>query len=225
MRASRCVFGVFGVVMAMGVGVSARAEVIYSQPNDQPSRPSLFSDGVAGQFFSQRMADNFTASASATMTGLRWWGGSQNFQFRDLTNMTAFVVRIYEDGGGVPDAEIFNQTFAKSDTGPAATGFLLSGQGIQYAHTVELSSPVMLTGGMSYWVSVGAILDQPSGDAWVWCHSSVGDGVNASDFFTGGQYVTFTSGDMAFEVLGAVPGPGSAGGLAAGMMVAARRRR
>lgn len=222
MSASRFVIS---AALAAGLALSARADVIYSQPNDQPARPSLFSDGVPGQFFSQRMADNFTAPMSASMTGLRWWGGSQNFQFRDLTNMTAFVIRIYEDGGGAPDAEIFSQTFAKEDTGPAATGFLLAGQGFQYQHTVELSSPLALAGGASYWVSVGAVLELPAGDAWVWNHSSIGDGINATDFFTGGQYVTFTSGDMAFEVLGAVPGPGSLAALAAGLLTAARRRR
>lgn len=219
----RAILFVTTAVVAMGVPASA--DILYSQPNDQPGRASLFSDGVPGQFFSQRMADNFTAPASATMTGLRWWGGSQNFQFRDLTNMTAFVVRIYKDGGGAPDAELFAQTFTKAATSPVATGQLLSGQGFQYEQTVELGVPVELTGGASYWVSVGAVLDQPAGDAWVWNHSSVGDGVNASDFFTGGQYVTFTSGDLAFEVIGVVPGPSSLVGFTAAAAAGIRRRR
>lgn len=219
MRSTMC------AVVALSAVAAARADVLYSQGNDQAGRPSLFSDGVAGQFFSQRMADNFTATSGWEMTGLRWWGGSQNFQFRDLTNMRQFAVRIYEDGGGAPDAEIYGEVFDKAATSPAATGLVLSGQGIQYEQVVTLMTPVQLEAGRGYWVSIGAILDQPAGDAWVWNHSSVGDGINASDFFTGGQYLTFPSGDMAFEVLGTVPGPGSAGMASVAVLLSGRRRR
>lgn len=212
-------------VVALSAVGAARADVLYSQGNDQPARPSLFSDGVAGQFFSQRMADNFTATGGWEMTGLRWWGGSQNFQFRDLTNMRQFAVRIYEDGGGAPDAEIYGEVFDKAATSPTATGLILSGQGFQYEQVVTLTTPVQLVAGRGYWVSVGAILDQPAGDAWVWNHSSMGDGINATDFFTGGQYLTFTSGDMALQVLGSVPAPGASGMATVGLLWAMRRRR
>lgn len=189
------------------------ADVLYSQPNDRAAQPSFFSDAVPGQFFSQRMADDFTLNADAQITGIRWWGGSQFFQYADLTNMASFTVVLYSSVDGVPAilTPLADETFATFATNPTATGLTLYGNGIQYGHEIALSAPVNVQAGQKYWLSVGATLVAPFADGWVWSGSTVGNLVNATDYFTGGGYTVYdpTFNDLAFEIIG-VPEPTTA---------------
>lgn len=219
------VFVVGGFVVGCVCSGSALAG-IYSQVSDQPGAQSFFSDAVAGQFFSQRMADNFMLDADATATSVRWWGGSQNFQFEDLDNMSSYTVMLYEsDTTGGPGSVIYSDTVTDKNIrlGLSQTGATLFGGGIEYAYTLELESSVALSAGTEYWISVGATLVDGGADAWVWSGSSAGDLVNATDFFSGGGYTVFdpTFNDLAFEI---IPAPSTAM-MGIGMLGLAMRRR
>lgn len=225
-------FRVSAVVSCLAVAPLASADVLFSQPNDRPAEPSFFSDAVSGQFFSQRIADNFSLSADSTIDSLRWWGGSQNFAFADLTNMESWTVEIFsaDAAGGVGDLAF------------SATYFIGSARGGSLEMTVNPTGDLNLTGGQvfeheaqtgglsldagDYWFSVGATLVQPFGDGWVWAGSTVGDLVNATDFFDGSGFVVFdpTFNDLAFEIEGtAIPAPASA--LVLGLALAGVTRR
>lgn len=216
------------VVALAGVAATANA-ALYSQPSDRPDQPSFYSDAVPDQFFSQRMADNFTLAAAGNATALRWWGGSQNFQFADTVNMATYTVVVYaSDGSGAPDTNniLFQQTVDSETNGfdQTATGDTNFGGGIVYQYTLDLDAPLNLDAGVQYWISVGATLVNPNADAWVWAGSNTGDLVNATDFFDGGGYTVFnpTFNDLAFEI---VPAPGATTLLAFAGIAAARRRR
>ncbi|MGJ8636064.1 MAG: PEP-CTERM sorting domain-containing protein [Phycisphaerales bacterium] len=201
---------------------------IYTQASDQPSQQSFFSDAVAGQFFSQRMADNFTLNASASANTIRWWGGSQNFNSPDTDNMLSYTVEIYtSDIAGAPDVfnTLHSQTVSASSMSlsAVATGASLFGGGIEYEYTLDLDSTLNLAAGTQYWISVGATLDNGFGDGWVWSGSSQGDLVNATDFFDGGDYTVFdpTFNDLAFSI---IPAPSTAV-MGLGMLTLGARRR
>lgn len=216
---------------ALAIAASTAAHAaLYSQPSDRPAQPSFYSDAVSGQFFSQRMADNFTLDAAGSATALRWWGGSQNFQFPDTNNMASYTVVIYASSAasGGPDTAsiLFQRTVDAESAGfdYTATGASLINGGIEYQYTLNLDAPLALAAGTQYWISVGATLVNPGADAWVWSGSTAGDLVNATDFFTGSGYTVFdpTFNDLAFEI---IPAPGAASLLALAGLTAARRRR
>jgi hypothetical protein len=206
----------------------ANAE-IYSQTSDQPGNPSFFSDGIEGQFFNQTMADNFTLSSGATADQLRWWGGSQNFQFADLTNMTDYAVNIYaSDMSGAPDlgSVVYSDTVGAGNArlDIDSTGATLFGGGEEYQYTLDMTSAVSLDAGTQYWIAIGAILVDGNADAWVWSGSSQGDLVNATNFYNGFGFTVFdpTFNDLAFAI---VPAPSTAlMGLGALSMISRRRR-
>lgn len=216
------------LIALVGLTGAANAD-IYSQVSDQPSAQSFFSDAVSGQFFSQRMADNFMLDSAASATSIAWWGGSQNFNFADPTNMLSYTVEIYtSDLAGAPDLAnlLLSQTVSIGDGNltASATGAFLFGGGNEYAYTLDLGSALALDAGVEYWISVGATLDNTFGDAWVWSGSSQGDLVNATDFFDGGEYTIFdpTFNDLAFAI---VPAPSTAVVAFGFLGMGARRRR
>lgn len=212
------------IVPAVLVALSSSAFAeVYVQDSDQPSQASFFSDAVAGQFFSQRMADNFTLASDTEVTQIRWWGGSQNFQFADLTNMSSYTVRIFADD---LSTEVFSTTVDTelSSLSVSATGATLFGGGMEFEYTLDLGSALSLSGGSEYWISIGSTLVNGGADAWVWSGSSMGDLVNATDFFNGSGFTVFdpTFNDLAFAI---VPSPGSASVLVGAGLVLVRRRR
>lgn len=216
-------------LIVAAAAIAPASASIYLQASDRPDQPSFFSDAVAGQFFSQRMADNFTLDSDAEATAIRWWGGSQNFQFEDIVNMISYTVVIYtSDDLGEPDtANIIYQStngLGSADLSTVATGASLLNGGIEYQYTLSLEGPLALAADTQYWISVGATLALPGGDAWVWSGSSTGDLVNASDFFNASGYTVFdpTFNDLAFEI---IPAPGATTLLAMAGLTAVRRRR
>ena len=222
-RTSAAAFGLVAVVSSVSANI-----VVFDQPNDRADQPSFFSDAIPGQFFSQRMADDFTLSESSEITAINWCGGSQNFQFPDLTNMESFVILVLRETNGLPDVTdaVVSRTVSVLDSDPTPTGLNVFGGGAQFAHHIELPTPVMLEAGTRYWLSIGATLQNPFGDAWVWSGSNSGNLVNATDFFNGDGFVVFnpTFNDLAFQLV-AVPEPATAIFAFAAFAVITRRRR
>lgn len=216
------------VPTALSAPVLAGA-ALYSQPSDRPAQASFYSDAVPGQFFSQRMADNFTLASAGSATALRWWGGSQNFQFADTNNMASYTVVLYaSDNLGAPDIAniLFQQTVDSESNGfeQLATGATNIGGGTEYRYTLQLDAALALDAGVQYWISVGATLINPGADAWVWSGSTVGDLANATDYFTGAGYTVYdpSFNDLAFEI---IPAPGPVALLAFAGLAGTRRRR
>lgn len=207
-----CVFAICG---------SASAAALYSQPDNLPGTGGFFSVGNGNQFFTQRMADDFTI-AGGTVTQLRWWGSSQNFQFADLTNIIGFDVMIFGDDGGIPDAGnvIFHSQPATAGLTVTPTGNLSVANAIQYQFDFNIA-PLNLAGG-KYWISVGGLLSNNFGDTFVWNQSSTGNSANSSFFYPNSGWIAFTGANLAFEI---IPAPGASALLGLGMLVGARRRR
>lgn len=208
---------------APGNPIGGDSPTIYSQPSESPD--GFFSDGVKGQYWSQRIADNFTLGSNYTVDGIRWWGGSENYIFDDLTNFKNFVVEFYSDAGGKPGTSLGQFVIDKNNTGATYTGLNNSLGGKEYK--MEAGISINLLGGVPYWVSIGSQNFNPGDDGFVWSTNfSNGDGNIAADFFDGNGYQGFFVGsDQAFELMGAIPAPGSAALLGLGGLIASRRRR
>ncbi len=207
---------------ACALASAAVAAPLYSQPDDLPGTGGFFSVGGPNQFFTQRMADDFTI-AGGTVTKLRWWGSSQYFQFADLTNISGFDVAIYGDLGGVPDSAnvLYHSAPALAGLTITPTGNLSIAGAIQYQFDLNIA-PLALSGG-TYWFSVGGLLFNNFGDTFVWNVSSVGNNANASFFYPNSGWIAFDpSANMAFEI---IPAPGAIALAGFGLIAAGRRRR
>ncbi len=208
--------------LAAGVFASSSSAALYSQANDLATDWAFFSVGGPNQFFTQRMADNFTLSSAATVTSVRWFGASQNFAFPDLTNFTGFDVQIYGDLGGVPDAN--NVLYGSSPTLAGLTitptGFNNIGGGTQYQFDLNVGS--LNLGAGTYWLSVGGLLVNNFGDTFVWSRSTQGDSANASFFYPNSGWIAFGGNDLAFEI---IPAPSALALSGVAALGASLRRR
>jgi hypothetical protein len=192
---------------AFGLAVESRAQfVIYSQPNDSPNGP--YSDGVPGQFWSTRIADDFVLSdpVNRRVTEVTWWGSPEGMSHFELTNWTDWVVRFYEDDGGLPGAELYNETVPLEQTDPIWTGNYNMDGGKEYMQTVELATPPTFYIEQTYWISVGAVAIEPYDDGWRWSLNYFeGNNAMAADYFDGNGY-THRDGDVAFVLVGGPAG-------------------
>ncbi|MBL0922444.1 MAG: hypothetical protein IBJ10_10000 [Phycisphaerales bacterium] len=194
--------------------------IVYSAP--PVTADGYFSDAVGGQFYGQMIADNFTLTSDTTVSGVNWWGSTENyFGPPDYSNFASFTVMIMDGNFDVVHSETFNT----GDTGPVATGLVNSGGGEQYFQSVKFSQTFNLSGGFEYWIAIGTTNFSASGDAWVWS-SATGDGIIASNDFGGAGFLVFTGSlsDQAFEIQ-AIPTPGAVSLLAMAGLVVIRRRR
>ncbi|MEC9373425.1 MAG: hypothetical protein VYC34_06245, partial [Planctomycetota bacterium] len=174
--------------------------VAYEQPND--SADGFFTDAVAGQFYSQRIADNFTLASTSNVNGVNWWGSSEFFIFNDLTNFSSFTVEIFADAGGAPGASVTGPiTASTAATNPVATGNFNFAGGIEYMQGIKFDNPVTLQGGTQYWLSIGSTNISPGDDGYIWSTSNSGDLILAGNFFDGVGFQSFANtGDVAFQI-------------------------
>ena len=199
----------FHLTLAAVVALAAESRaqsVVYSQPNDNPNGP--YSDGVPGQFWSTRIADNFVLSdpVNRRITEVSWWGSPEGMSHFELTNWTDWVVRFYEDEAGLPGAELYSETVPLEQTDYVWTGNYNMDGGKEYMQTLELATPLTLYVDEPYWLSVGAVAIAPYEDGWRWSLNYYdGDNAMAADYFDGSGYSPRT-GDVAFELVG---GPAS----------------
>lgn len=216
------------VLAALSSPISADS-VIYAQypdddrSDDNPEAPTYFgtgetSDAVGGQRNDQIIADNFTLTDSdATITYLRWWGGSDNEKSTYTDNFASITVRIFSSHDDAPDFNnvVYTGTFPFAETSPVYKGYGAAGfpfTSIVYEQKLTFAQPIKLCRGTEYWISIGAtnIYPQIDDNGYVWYGPSVSfDDTIAvftpSEIFTlFGHPVEWSliAGDQAFELKG-----------------------
>lgn len=212
-------------VVALGASVASAQPFVplYEQHAVGQPATGYFSDGADGQYYEQRVADNFTVNASNQATHVSFRGSSEYFLENDYDNVLGFEITIYLSEGGRPGTVVYSEYFDLLDTDPAPTGNTNPFDGFEFEHLAMFTTPVGLVGGVEYWLSIGAVLINPFSDAWVWSNSVPADGRIAANFFDGGGWSAFDDeGDVAFAI---IPTPGAAVVLALGAMLAGRGRR
>lgn len=199
--------------------------IVYDQPLDAPNLGGgFFSSPQRDAFVPNLHADNFTLSEAADIMTVGWHGFSENFNFPDLTNMSAWEITIYDDSSFQPGNVIHSEIIPKENTNPTEVGSDTA-RGVRiFVHDAELSASVSLEAGTQYWISIGAILEDPGGDNWVWHHAVLIDD-NSANYDTVEDDGWFNVGfDSAFS-LGVIPGPGGLAMLGAAGLIGRGRRR
>jgi hypothetical protein len=186
-----------------------------------------FSDGVAGQFYNNRMADNFTLGSAENVGGITWSGGTENFFGpTNLGNFSGFVIRIYSDAAGAVGGEVWNMTFSTAATNPVFSGNFNVAGGEIYDHSVSTGGIALGAG--SYWISIGSVQVVAGDDAYAWSTTTnVYDGALRGDNPFGSGYGNAITGDDLVFGLHTVPEPGTFIALGAGLagLFIARRRK
>ncbi|GJM19779.1 MAG: hypothetical protein DHS20C14_19920 [Phycisphaeraceae bacterium] len=222
-------------VCALAAG-AASGGVLFSQPTvTDPANVGFgyFSHDAPRATHSFKHADGFVLGEAADVERVAWWGLSENMDHPGLTNFTSFTVEFYTAGFGAsgsgvgrPDTLIAGETFVISDTNTTATGRLSPAGGIEYRHEVALSTPMRFEAGQTYYVAISAGFIDGLSDGWQWQDSDLYDGFSGIYEYARERWTPFEDTDSAFELFGTpVPGPGTAGVVAAVMLGCAGRRR
>ena len=144
-------------LMICVAGQAAAGMIIFSKPND-PTQSVLFSDADG-----QQAADNFQLTENVTLDDMGWFGGY--VELDDATVSRSFKLRIFLDsGGGVPTINPFFEVVvivAGVDTG--TTSSFGSKNIFQYVTTI---TPVDLTAGTEYWISI--LENDLTTNIWFW---------------------------------------------------------
>lgn len=160
---------------------------------------SIYSDGVPGQYWGTRYADNFTPPPGMVISAVRWVGASENYMSPDLTNFTDFVVQVLNDRFG----QVWTTTLPTTSVAVETTGATTPSGGVEWLFSAELPVRIPPQDPGQHWISVGSINLDPLADGFQWAVSEGGDGVIAvASPFDGVTPFVTTPGpfDLAFEV-------------------------
>lgn len=209
------------LTVAAALSGTALGDALYSQdPEVAALGGGYFTDAVPGQSYNQRVADDFTPTTSGDVTALMFYGMSEGVNSPEPLNVSAVEVNFYADNAGVPGAVVWSQQFAVGATNPVLLGATPAGIPV-YTHTVTIAPALPIVSGVTMWFSVGALLNNPQGDAYAWQFSENSFNNSAAfDHFDGQGYATATARDVAFTLL---PEPASA--ISAVLLLSALRRR
>ncbi len=213
-------FGPLLVIVALAtVPATARSSgVLYSNPSDYPgsswvSWDSLY-DGTSGYV----LFSSFQLTQSSLISSLSWQG---DYCSNDLAanppsaDSTSFSLDFYTSAGGVPGAFLSGETVGVGGGGVQETllgndsillGFVTPTTASFYDYSVNLPTPISLSGGTTYFLSIVANTTNPVGlPYWQWM----------SGGYNGPTYSSYSSGPQAsssrtFTLEGsAVPEPSS----------------
>lgn len=208
------------------------AGVVYAQPtasSDADVGFGWYSSSEPRPTRSFKHADNFVLGADRAINAVRWWGLSEGVTHTDLGNFDSFTVEFYTNrtlpNGNIRPMELIASTIAGINaTNATATGRSAPGGAMEYVHELELSAPVELLAGETYWISVSARSINPGGDAWQWQDSDDYDTLSSSFDYNQNRWVVLQDTDSAFELI-AVPSPSTGAVLLLGIAGAQRRAR
>ena len=195
---------VAAAALSLTLGPDAQANgptVLYSQfPQVDDGFPS---DGVGGQFYDQRIADDFLITQAQPINSVSWIGGSEAYFSPEPGNVSLFVIEFFADGGGVPGDSLMRATVSLAESNPVALGADGLTGATLYRHTYEFEDMNVSPG--VYYFSVSTVNVDPAGDAWIWNSSG---GALGNDAAFADVEVTLEASfeifplltDMAFEV-------------------------
>ena len=208
---------IIGIITVAGIAAGASAQVWQQLPDYNGCLGcGFFSDAVPGQYWSQRIADNFNLGGSKTINRVVWWGMSEYFIYPNLTNFSAWTIEFYDSSF----QQIASQMINKGNITITQDANIFGDYWV-YKFDVMIS-PVSVDNG---WISIGSHNISPNDDGFAWHFGLSGDGTIAADFFNGNGYQQFPgAGDVAFALY-EIPAPGTLALVGLGGLVAARRRR
>lgn len=178
---------------------SAHAALLYEQPYIYKSDQN---GAISDQGFGQYIADNFVLSSDGSVAYLKWYGYWGAYTVPD--DYLNFNIRFYSDDSNKPGTLISNQSVTASGTIiGAVSSSLATGM---YELSATLGTPVSLTGGTTYWVSIYENQNNFANFQWAtgtsglsyysWSSNLSTWGSAASDVF-GRQYEAFSLYDSA----------------------------
>jgi hypothetical protein len=232
----------FAASSAAGVAVVAQNLPIEPSPSN-PRLDGTFSDGLqsaGGYFYSQAFGQGFSLSGSGTLlSNLTVWGSSEftngnpsgnSGVSANITRMQVSIMRVSGSTGDYP--MVANWSIPIGQVTQTNTGWLVDGILTPvFRMDMVLADQVTLAAG-NYILSVGAILEDPDGDAWVWM-DGVADGslpstqayLTVGDFAPQwGYWDPVNSGVSGAMVLYGVPAPGALALLGLAGLRQGRRR-
>ena len=218
-------------VMSFAVAASSQAALVASNlpaTNSSGFAYGLTSDAISSKgtyYYGQAAAVSITVGQAWSLGQLTFWGSSEAFNSPGLANFAGFQATIYNANFTQVVAQ---RTWTMAQVATIATGNANSAGGDEYQFAGSLSGITLAAAG-SYRISIGAVLADPEGDAFVWtAGQTAGGGYTTGNAGTWGSTWTANSpiqGTGSFMLFGnAVPAPGGFALLALAAMGSRRRR-
>lgn len=204
---------VFGLALSQAASADP---IIYSQPwagaADMYSSQNDTTPGGFGNFAT--VFDDFKLSAKYAVTDVHWTGGY--FNPGSVGPITRFTVAFYADAGGTLGAPLY----VTSAVGTAGETSIGSVGGFPMAtYVLDLPADFMAEADTRYWVSIVPDLAFPP--QWGIASGTGGNGAAIQDFLGTKGAIP----DLAFELSGVLPEPGSIPVVALALLGLAAMRR
>lgn len=218
-------FAISACALPLASSSTARAGLIF----DDSLPGATDSDGSEVTFFV--IANDFVLSQTSTLESVKFWT-NEGFGARQGGNPWDGTIEyfLFSDAGGGPASSAFasgdGQSIARTFLGLSSMPSLDQFQLYHYEFSIE--SPVLLQGGVKYWIGLHLASDFQERDEIYWS-SNFPDGLGDSTRFSaGGNFDSwsFSQTNSTFQLFGsAVPSPGTLGLVALGLIGAIRSRR
>lgn len=218
-------------VVSFATAASTQAALIASNlpaTNSSGFAYGLTSDAMSSNgtyYYGQAAAVSVTVGQAWSLTQLTFWGSSEAFNAPGLANFVGLQATIYNSAFTQVVAQ---RTWTMAQLATIATGNTNSAGGIEYQFAGSLAGITLGSSG-TYRISIGAVLADPQGDAFVWTTGQSAGGGFTTNSNTGWGTSWATNppivGAGSFLLFGnAVPAPG-AGALLGLAALRSRRRR
>jgi hypothetical protein len=146
-------------------------------------------------------AETIMFADDVVVRSLRWWG-MYYFAATIQADADDFILRVYEDAGGVP-AQDPVATFHLSDAVRAGTGNIVAGLPNlpEFVYAASLPAPLALEGGKTYWLAIVNNTVADPDDGWFWSTANNGGSLAFRTPPSSGVWSNQPS-DLAFELCG-----------------------